>query len=207
MLDYVVCGSTGVPLKGLRRELVEVERLVHRTQVGHVVEPLQPVGEVQQTREQPPRRRHLDVNQAARRHPPDSALERRGGIVQVLEHGAETDQVEAVGLVCDVLDRRQLQSAWMDSVRDRGVAKGGRRLEPENVEAVALERRHRLADPRAHVECARRCASAPQASERLGGCVEVAGCLREVLRPPVLLGREVVVMRDCLGHGAGVGVD
>ena len=69
----LVAGASGVALERPGRELEQMKRDVQRAEMGGVVEPLDPVGEIDQPRHQPVGGRHLDVDQPAGSGPCQSA--------------------------------------------------------------------------------------------------------------------------------------
>src|SRR5215211_532774 len=118
--------------------------LMHGAQIGHVVQPLRPIGKVEQSSHQPASGWHLYEDEPTGREPAERTLKRGGRIFKVLKYGTERHQIESTRLIFGILDGGQLQSIRFDSSFDRSVAKVRGWLEAPRFEALVSQASHRL---------------------------------------------------------------
>ena len=125
------------------------------------------------------------MDEAAGRQPAKRALDREGGILQVLENRSEGDEIEASRLTLGLFNRRQLQTIRRDAVTNRALSKARRRLETVCVEALTLERGDALAYAGSNIQRAGPAAASPELTEPAYLIGEVTRPRVEILRSPI----------------------
>src|SRR5437588_9462596 len=104
---------------------------MHRAEICHVLESLEPVDDIQDATDEPPCRGNLNKDQAVWSKPLDRLLHCRSGFLEVLQDGTKRDEVKRRGAIARVLDGGELQPSRVNAPFDRLVPKRSRWLKPK----------------------------------------------------------------------------